>query len=264
MWKDKVVLITGSSIGIGYALALEAGKRGSHVILNARHPERLEQSCRELQEKGISVTGVSGDISNYKDCEAIVEHSIRTYGKLDVLVNNAGITAKATVEDMQPEMFRKIMDINFLGQVYMTKIALPHIRKTRGGILFIGSLAGIHGVGNYSAYSSSKMALTAIANTLRIELHGSGVYVGLAYVSTTENHPEKVFLDKEGKPAPRPNRKVKLQPADEVARHLLSMIEKKKFRSYFSAKGKIKALLYRIYPDLVFRIMVQVFKRKLD
>ena len=187
MWKDKVVIITGSSIGIGRRLAIEIGKRGGKVVINARNKSRLNKTCEDIKTQGLKISACPGDISKYEDCVKIIGHSIKIYGKLDVLINNAGINAIGTLEEINSDIFRQVMDVLFLGSVYMTKAAIPYIRKTKGSILFVGSLAGIHGLGNYSAYSSSKMALTALAESLRIEMHKTGVHIGLAYIGFTEN-----------------------------------------------------------------------------
>ena len=262
MWKNKVVIITGSSIGIGRRLAFEIGKRGGKVVINARNKSRLDKTYADMKSQGLDVSACPGDISKYEDCVKIIAHSIKIYDKLDVLINNAGIAAKATLEEIKPVVFKQVMDVNFLGSVFMTQAALPYIRKTEGSILFIGSLAGIHGIGNYSAYSSSKMALTALVESLRIEMHQTGIHIGLAYVGFAENDPEKTFLNKDGLLMPQFARNtIKQVPVKKVALRLMRMIERRQSKSAFTLLGKLNAILNRISPFLVHRILLNAYKK---
>lgn len=262
MWKDKVVIITGSSRGIGHSLAMEIGKRGGKVVINARNKSQLDKAHVNMKTEKIDISACPGDISKYYDCIKIIEHTIKIYGKLDVLVNNAGITAIATLEEIKPDVFKQIMDVNFLGSVYMTQAALPYIRQTEGSVLFVGSLAGIHGIGNYSAYCSSKMALTALVESLRMEMHQTGVHIGLAYVGFTENNPEKTFLNKDGRLIPEPARiRIKPESVEKVALQLMRMIERRKSKSVFTLLGKINDILNRISPFMVHRIILNAYLR---
>lgn len=262
MWKDKVVIITGSSIGIGRRLAIEIGKRGGKVVINARNKSRLNKTCEDLKTQGLNISACPGDISKYEECAKIIEHSIKTYGKLDVLINNAGINAEATLEEINPDIFRQVMGVLFLGSVYMTKAALPYIRKTKGSILFVGSLAGIHGFGNYSAYCCSKMALTALSESLRMEMYKTGVHIGLAYVGFTENDPEKTLLNKDGLIMPHPPRTMaKQKSVTKVALQLMRMIERRKSKSAFTLLGKLNAVVNRVSPSLVHRILLNSYKK---
>lgn len=262
MWKDKVVVITGSSIGIGRRLAIEIGKKGGKVVINARNKSRLDKSCEDMKTQGLNISACPGDISQYEDCVKIIEHSIKIYGKLDVLINNAGINAEGTLEEINPDIFRQVMGVLFLGSVYMSKAAIPYIKKTKGSILFVGSLAGIHGFGNYSAYCSSKMALTALTESLRMEMHKTGVHIGLAYVGFTENDPEKTLMNKDGLIMPHPPRTMaKQKSVTKVAHQLMRMIERRKSKSAFTLLGKLNAIVNRISPFIVHRILLISYKK---
>jgi len=262
MWKDKVIIITGSSSGIGHRLAIEIGKRGGIVVINARNAERLNKTCENMKAQGLDVSACPGDISKYENCVNIVEHTIKGYGKLDVLINNAGQTAIARFEDIKPDIFRKIMDVNFLGSVYMTRAALPYITQTKGSVLFVGSQSGIHGMGSYSAYCSSKMALTALVESLRIEMHETGVHFGLAYVCSTENSPEKTFLNKDGLLISEPERiRIKPKSVDKVTHLLMRMVERRQSKSAFTLLGRINAIINRISPSMVHQILLNAYKK---
>jgi len=251
-WKNKVLLITGSGSGIGLATALEAGTRGALIVLNGRKHERLEKAGEILRSRQIPYLIQAGDISDYDTCTQIVENSMKHFGRIDLLINNAAVNAIASFGELQPEVFRKVVDINLIGSFNMARAALPHILESKGGILFCGSLMGIHGMGNYSAYGSTKMALRALTESLRIELQGSAVYIGLAYICCTDNSPDKVFLDKSGADIPEPpRRRIGSRPPEEVAVALLRMVERRKSIRYFSLLGKINALINHLFPAII-------------
>lgn len=258
MWKDKVVLITGSSMGIGKNLALQLGARKAKIILNGRNEERLNQLQSEFSNKGINSIAITGDISDNNDCLNIVNKTIKEYGRIDVLVNNAGIATLASIEDMNPDIFKKVIDINLNGSVFMTMAALPFIKKSKGSILFIGSIAGIHGIQNYSAYSCSKMALTAFVESLQIELMDTGIYIGHAYVGFTENDPDKTFLTQTGTLEALPSRNnIKQMPVDKLVGRLIKMVEKRKTKVVFTFIGKLNYIVNRISPKLVHLVLVR-------
>lgn len=256
MWKNKVVLITGSSMGIGKNLALALGQKGAKIVLNGRNKQRLDQLHKEFREVEIDFIAIAGDISVYNDCVEIVDKTISEYGQIDVLVNNAGIATMSGFEDMNPDIFKKVIDVNLNGSVFITKAALPFIKEQRGGILFIGSIAGIHGIPEYSAYSCSKMALTALVESLRIEMKNTGIYIGHAYVGFTENDPDKTFLTQSGNTEALPSRaNVKQMPVKELVSGLIAMIEKRKTTATFTFIGKLNKIVNRISPKLVHRIL---------
>lgn len=259
-WKDKVVLITGSSQGIGKKLAEEFASKGSKIVLNGRDADKLAATSEELKSKGYQVTSCIGDISDFEACEGIIAHAVASYGRIDVLINNAAICSNSTFTDIKPEVFKKIIDVNFTGSAFMTKAALPYVQSAKGSILFIGSIAGIHGIGDYTSYSSTKAALKTFVESLRIELHDQGVYVGYANLGFTENEPQKTFLDKDGELIPVPSRKeIKQAPVGSVARRLIKMIENKRVHQTFSLVGKMNELVSRIAPNIVHRVLLRTY-----
>ncbi|NQU52340.1 MAG: SDR family oxidoreductase [Bacteroidetes bacterium] len=262
MWKDKVVIITGSSLGIGKKLAIEIGNKGGKIVLNARNKERLKAFENELKSCGIRAISYSGDISKNEDCVALFNYTISKFNRVDILINNAGIASVGNIEEVKPDVFQKVIDVNLMGSVFMTKAVLPEIKQNRGSIMFIGSIAGIHGLPAYSSYSCSKMALTAFAESLKIELNNTGVHVGLAYLGFTENDPKKTFLDQNGKLVPQPARnKIKQVPVGRVAFRIMKMIEKRKFKSTFTLLGKLNNFLNRINPYLVHQILLSQYQK---
>ncbi|MFT5166266.1 MAG: short-subunit dehydrogenase [Saprospiraceae bacterium] len=263
--KNKVIIITGSSIGIGKAMAYEMCKEGAKVVLNARNPTRLDKTFQKMKAEGHEVAAIAGDVSNMEDCQKIVDHTVQVFGQIDAVVNNAGISMEGSFDELSPEVFRKVIEINYLGSIYPTKAALPYLKQTKGSIIFIGSVAGIRGIPNHAAYSSSKMSLTAIAEALKIELKQSEVHVGLAYVGFTENDLEKTIYNKDGKIIPQPKRDfIKAEPPQKVALRIINMIHKRKFKEVFTPLGKLNAFINRFFPAVVEIILRRNYYKNKD
>ncbi len=250
-FKDKVVIITGARQGIGKTLAVMLASAGSRLVINSRNAEKLTGLKNHLSETGCDVTDVPGDISGEEVCKRIAETAISRFGRIDILINNAGIAGAGTVELAESMVFRKQVEVNLLGSYYMTKWTLPHIKAVNGSILFVSSLAGFFGLPSYSGYSSSKMALTALAQSLKSELHGKNVHVGVAYVGFTENDPAKEQYTPKGELAPLPDRKVRRVSPERTASLILKQIRRRKFRSVHSALGKAEFIVSMFFPGLI-------------
>lgn len=262
--KNKVVIITGSSIGIGRVMAREMLKMGAKVVLNARNAERLERTHQQLRSEGFEeLLAVAGDVSKFADCENMVAKTVEAFGRVDALVNNAGISMEGKLEEMNPEVFRKVMEVNYLGSVYPTQAALSALKESKGSVIFIGSAAGFYGLPKFSVYSSSKKALTALAESLRIELTDTGVHVGIAYVGFTENDPEKTIYDAQGNIIAQPKRGfIKAEPPENVAHRVIKMIQSRSFKQVFTLLGKLSAFNSRFFPGLVRFILTRNFKKQ--
>lgn len=254
--KNKVALVTGSSSGLGKALALELCYKGASVVLNGRDSGRLAATFTEFKDLGFPVSFVCGDISVPADCEKIVEHCIETFGKLDFLISNAGLGSAGTFADTAPETFKRIFDINTLGSIYITRFALPHILESKGSIVFISSLAGMVGLPYSSLYSGSKMALTAIAQSLQIEMQGSGVHVGIVYAGFLKNQAGKCLVGPDGSMQKMGERNpALLQSLSSAAQSIIRVIEKKKRKIVLSPLGKFLNLMLRVSPWMVMWVL---------
>ena len=207
--------------------------------------------AEEFKSNGHQVLAVAGDVSKPEDCKRIVEETIKEFGQLDGLINNAGISTEGEIGELDDDVFRKVMEVNYLGSVYPTQAALPFLRKTKGSVIFVSSVAGIRGIPGYSVYSSSKMALTALAESLKIEEKQRGVHVGIAYVGFTENDAQKTIYNSEGKIIPQPSRPgMKQEPVEVVAGRIIGMIEKRQFKNVFTLLGKLNNIFNRLFPSL--------------
>lgn len=253
----KIAIVTGSSQGIGKATAIELCKRGASVILNGRTASKLRKTELELLNQGFSVKAIQGDITSLEDCQYLIDKTLEHYGTIDILVNNGSLTMNESFENLNPEVFTEIHKSNSVGAVYPTKLALPHLKKTKGSVIFISSLAGLHSMPSASGYSMGKMALTAFWQSLRIELSSSGIHFGICYVSFTKTEDQKRMLTSDGSLIPVPKRPaIILQSREKVARKIVQMIKYKRVKVTLSVFGKITALTFRYFPRLVMRIII--------
>ena len=177
-FKDQVAIITGASSGIGRALALQLAGQGAKVAIAARRTDRLEQVAAECRSLGGVVLVVPTDVTLEEQCRLLVEKTVDTFGRLDMLINNAGLTVVSPFEKF-PDLglFRHILDVNFYGAVHCSYHALPHLKKAAGRLVAVSSLAGKAAIPFNSSYVSSKYALHGFYDALRMELAPAGVSV---------------------------------------------------------------------------------------
>ncbi|MCI4646714.1 SDR family oxidoreductase [Phaeodactylibacter sp.] len=263
-WKNKVVLITGSSIGIGRELAAQLLKKGACVALNARNAARLSQTLQAFQEQGYEeLAGIPGDVSKPEDCARLVAETLNHFGQLDVVVNNAGISAEGDVSELSSDVFRKVTEVNYLGSVYVTQQSLPHLRESRGTVFFVSSIAAFRGVPGHAVYSASKVALKTLSEALRMEEERHGVHVGIAFVGFTENDPQKAIYDKAGALIPQPSRDfVKQEPVGVVAARIIRMIERREARRIFTLLGKLNGFANRFMPAVAGQILRRSYHQR--
>jgi short-subunit dehydrogenase len=257
-FKNKVAIITGSSGGIGKAIAISLAQQGSKVVINGRNSERLNKTLLEIKEITSEVLTVCCDVSSISGSQDLIDKTIEKFGKIDLLINNVGISMRGEIADLNPEVFKNVFDSNVLGAVYPTIPAIKHIRETKGSIVFISSLAAIHGLPFLSAYSSSKLALRAIAESLRIEESKNDVHVGLVLVGITEIEDNKQAVNFDGSMISLESRNnKKAQSKENVAKSVLKNISKRKFISVQTSLGKLNAFLHARFPLLVERILIK-------
>ena len=262
----KVAIITGSSTGIGKAIAIALAKKGVKIVLNGRNQERLDKAAQELRSMGFDILSVQVDVGVYQECENLIAQTIKHYGTIDILINNAGLAMEGSIATTSHEVFEKVFHTNILGVLYPTQAALSYLKQSKGSIVFTGSIAGFMGLPEYSAYSASKMSLTALVQSLKIELAGTGVHVGLNYVGFAENDVNKTYLDHLGEIKKMPVREqFKRMPLDIVAAYFVKGIEKRRYKQTLSSLGKITNFAQRYFPGLFEWLMIrQYLKKKKD
>ena len=174
---NKVVIITGASSGIGLACAKEYASRGAAVSICARSADKLEEIKNELQSAGHRILVTPADVSKEEDCKRLIENTVKEFGKIDILINNAGISMRALFVDVDLAVMHKLMDVNFWGTVYCTKYALPYILQQKGSVVGVTSIAGFIGLPGRVGYSASKFAINGFLETIRVENLKTGLHV---------------------------------------------------------------------------------------
>lgn len=263
--NDKVIVISGSTRGIGAAVARNFAEKQARVVINGRDDDRVQFLVEHLRKTGAIVTGCSGDISRFDACDRLIEHAISEHGRLDYLVSNAGVSMEGDVADLDPTVFQKVIETNLIGACYLTKASIPHLKKTRGGVVFVSSCAAFQGIPGYSVYCASKMALNGFAESLKLELERYGVYVGIAQVGFTINDNEKTILGTDGQLVPQPARPfVKPATQESVAEQIAKMIEVRRPRQVFGPMGKAASLLKRFAPGIYELVLRRHYKKSHD
>lgn len=261
--KDKVVIITGGSSGIGRALAFEFGRKGSKILITGRNEEELSITAQALRESNISVHAVRADVTLPEDNKRMAEEALSAFGRIDILINNAGISMRAVFEDVDPAVIRKVMDINFYGVVYATKYCLPEIIKNRGSIIGISSIAGFRGLPARTGYSASKFALNGFLESLRTELLNTGVHVLTACPGFTASNIRKRSLTQDGtSQGESPRQEEKMMSAEECAVHIYRATVKRKRTLVLTLQGKLVVFLNKWLPSLADRMVYNVMRKE--
>lgn len=256
--QGKVAIITGSSMGIGKATARLLAESGAKVVINGRTESRLLEVRDELSVNGYEIFAVVADISTIDGAKLLIDQTIKHFGKIDILINNAGMSSRGYFDELAPEVLEQMVQINFLGCMYPTKAALPFLTESQGSIVFVSSVAGIRGLPETSIYCASKMALTSMAESLKVELSDRNIHVGIIYVGITENDPGKKVIDKDGSYLLLKDRSQRnTQTPDEVARSIVRLVERRKFKKILTLLGKLNAVANVLFPRLVDQILIR-------
>jgi NAD(P)-dependent dehydrogenase (short-subunit alcohol dehydrogenase family) len=261
-FAGKVAVVTGSESGIGRETARALCANGAAVVLNGRNAERLEHTRQTLAAAGYAVAACVADVTNYAACEHLITTAIEHFGRLDILITNASISQRAYFADMQPEVFRQVLDSNVYGSVYPLKAALPHLLAARGSVTFISSISALNGMPSGSAYCAGKAAVANLAHTLRLELADTGVHFGVVHIGFTQNDPEKRVLAADGRPVPIAHRPPRWQKSQaEVAAIIVRHILKRRRRTVISALGRIIVLVHSILPRFGDWVVLRTIRR---
>jgi short-subunit dehydrogenase len=262
--KDKIVIITGASSGIGRSLATEFAKRGANLVLAARQFVTLCEITEGLEKQyGIKAIAVQCDVANEEDCDHLIKQTLITFGKIDVLVNNAGISMRALFTDADLKVLKTVMDVNFWGTVYCTKYAMPEILKTKGTIVGVSSIAGYKGLPGRSGYSASKFAMNGFLETLRIENLKTGIHVLTACPGFTASNIRNRSLDKNGAQQGESTlEENKMMTADEVAIIIADGIENRARTLIMTRQGKLMVFLNKFLPGFVDKMVYNTIAKE--
>jgi short-subunit dehydrogenase len=263
--EGKVVIITGASSGIGKACAYVFSGQGAKVSLAARNEEKLKQIEYDLKEEKSEVLTLKTDVSNEDDCKKLIEETVKTFGRVDVLVNNAGISMRGLFEDIQLEVLEKLMNVNYWGTVYCTKHALPYLLDARGSVVGVSSIAGFQGLPGRTGYSSSKFAMHGFLETLRVETLKQGLHVMIAAPGFTSTEVRKSALGPDGQAqGESPRDETKMMSPEKVAEIISKGIKKRKRTIVMTSEGKATILLKKIAPAFLDKITYRVMAKEPD
>jgi short-subunit dehydrogenase len=253
-FKDKIVIVTGGTDGIGRALVEELIDMGAKVATCGRNHDKLYQL--QTQHPSAPLHTMVADVSNENDCRRLVEMTVKIFGGVDILINNAGISMRAELKDATTDVIKKVMEINFFGAVYCTKYALPFIMDKKGSIVGISSIAGYRGLPGRSGYSASKYALQGWLEAIRTELLDSGVNVMWVCPGFTTSNIRNAALTKEGQEqGESPMDEGKMMTAEECAKRILNAVEKRKRTLVMTFQGKQTVFLNKFLPSLADKLV---------
>lgn len=262
MIENKVVIITGASSGIGKSLAELYISKGWHLVLAARRIERLLEF--EKENPDAKILSVKTDVSVEADCSNLIEKAIERFGRIDVLINNAGISMRATFDQVELDVLQKLMDVNFWGTVYCSKFAIPHLVKQKGSLVGVISVGGYIGLPGRTGYSASKFAVRGFLDTLRIEYMKTGLHVLVAAPGFTASEIRKNALTADGTlQGETPRDESKMMSSEECARRIVWAIEKRRRKIIINfVDGQLVVFVAKLWADLVDRALYRVFAKE--
>ncbi len=263
-FAGEVVIVTGATEGIGRALALAFADRQARVVLAARDRQRLDALADSCRRRGADALPVPTDVAEEAQCAALVSRTLGQYGRIDVLVNNAGITMWSGLHELQDiGVLERLMRVNYLGSAWLTWHALPALKASLGRIVVVSSLAGLAGVPTRTGYAASKHALFGFFDSLRVELTGSGVSVTMVAPDFVASEIHRRALGPDGRPlGESPMQESRILRADECARIILDGAARRRRLVFTSMRGRLLRLLALGAPGLVDRMAARAIRER--
>lgn len=246
-FTDKIVVITGGSDGIGKALVAQFLALGAKVATCGRNENKLSLLAAEFTSSNLYTAQV--DVSKQDQSEAFIMQVVDNWGRIDILINNAGISMRALVSEVSVQTLQNVMDINFWGTVYCTKAALPSIQQNKGVIVGVSSIAGYRGLPGRSGYSASKFALNGWLEALKTELYASGTHVMWVCPGFTTSNIRNAALDKNANAqGESPMDEGSMMSSEDCATHIIHAIEKRKRSLVLTFTGKRTVFMNKYFP----------------
>ncbi|QHS58314.1 SDR family oxidoreductase [Chitinophaga agri] len=259
--QNKVVVITGGTSGIGKALAITYLKAGAKVAVCGRKSDVLQAMENEVASDNLYT--FTADVSKEEDCKQFIEQVIARLGKIDILINNAGISMRALFRDADLTVLKQLMDINFWGTVYCTKYALPSLLANKGTIVGVSSIAGYRGLPGRTGYSASKFAMQGFLEALRTENLHTGINVMWVSPGFTASNIRNTALNEQGRAqAETPLDEGKLMSAETVADEIMKAVTKRKRTLVLTGQGKLTVLLSKLFPGLLDGLVYNHFRKE--
>jgi len=264
-FRNKVVVLTGASSGIGRALAIDLAQRGAKIVLGARRENKLIEVVNAIADKGGEAVYCVTDVTQELMCQKLINTAIDQYGALNLLICNAGISMRANFNDVDLTVLHRLMDVNFWGAVYCTKYALPWLIRSKGSLVGVSSVAGIHGLPGRTGYSASKFALTGFLETIRIENLKNGLHVMIAIPGFTASNIRYAALIADGsEQGNTPRNENKMMSAETVAKYIAKGIQKKKKYLLLDMEGKAIHFVKKFTTSLLDRNFYKAMAKEPD
>jgi short-subunit dehydrogenase len=262
-YQGRTIVVTGASVGIGRALCRVLAPQRPRLVLASRDQAKLDEVAAECRALGAETLVVPTDVGVEEQCRALVERTVARFGALDVLVNNAGLSMWARFDELADlSIYERIMRVNYLGCVWLTHAALPHLKKGRGQIVVIGSLLGLTGGPTRTGYSASKHALMGFYDSLRIELMGTGVGITMVTPDFVVSEIHKRSEGADGRPlGESPMQESKIMTAEACADMILRGMEGRKRLVIGSLRGKLGRIVRIFAPGLIDRVARRAIER---
>lgn len=264
-FNGKTVVITGASSGIGKALAYEFSGRGCNVVLGARQKDRLNEIAEDIRAKGGNAAFAVTDVTKESDCKKLIDTAVTNFGGIDILICNAGISMRALFDRVDLDVLRRLMDVNFWGCVYCTSYALPYIQASKGSIVGVSSVAGLHGLPGRTGYSASKYAMTGFLDTIRVENLKKGVHVMVACPGFTATNVRFVALTADGSPqGETPRKEEKMMTPEEVATRIAKGISRRKRLLLMEFEGRATNFIKKFSAPFLDRMFYNAMAKEPD
>ena len=262
-YADKVIILTGASQGIGKALALALSPQRPKLVLAARDEAALQTVASQCQALGATTFVFKTDVTDETQCRDLIRRTVEAAGGIDVLIHNAGGGMNARFDEMTDiTIFEKLMRVNYLGPVYLTHEALPHLKKSRGQIVVVSSMTGLTGVPLRTAYSASKHAVFGLFESLRIEVTEHGVSVTMIAPDFVQSEIHKRAYGPDGKPVGDSTIAERVaMPAEVCAALIVRAMERRQRLLITSLRGKLGRFVRLIAPRLIDRIAYRAIRR---
>jgi short-subunit dehydrogenase len=252
-YSGKTVVITGASVGIGRALALLLAAQKPRLVLAARDEAKLQEVAEECRARGADVLVARTDVSVQDECRTLVERAVARYGRVDALVLNAGMSMWSRFDQVADlSVFEQLMRVNYLGCVWLVHFALPELKRSRGQIVAVASLAGLTGVPTRSGYAASKHALIGFCDSLRIELQDDGVDVTVVAPDFVVSEIHRRSLGPDGQPLGQsPMQEAKIMSTEDCARMIESAMAARKRMVIGSLRGRLGRWVRLVAPTVI-------------
>ncbi len=262
--RDRTVVITGGAGGIGQALARAFGAEGARIVVVDLPSSPLEEAATKLRSAGVEAVALPCDITQPEQVLNTMEAAREAFGRIDVLINNAGIVHRSAFAETRLEVFRRVMEVNLFGALHCTQACLDELLRRQGLIIAVSSIAGLAPLYGRSGYAASKHAMHGLFESLGAELIDQGVAVLMVCPSFVDSGLEASTLGGDGERIARPRSKVgKLGTPDEVAKAVVQAARTGRRRLVLTPVGKTSALLSRIAPSLYERLMIRSLRSEL-